>query len=204
MQKPSWKYEKEYWREGREFVIGVDEVGYGSWAGPIVVGAVVFPVDTLIYGLRDSKQLKAVERKKLTKKILRTAIDVGVGEGSVQEINDVGLATARQNAFDRALEKMRVMPDIVLIDGVVVSCPHQIRVITKGDQKVPTIAAASIIAKVYRDRMMTSLHRLYRNYGWNKNKGYGTKHHLEMIKQNGLTAQHRVNYKCFNKLDLEA
>jgi len=203
MKIPSWKYEKEYWQKDLEVVVGVDEVGYGSWAGPIVVGAVVFPAGMRLNGLRDSKMLNVKERRRLAKKILLNSIAVGVGEGTVQEINELGLATARQNAFDRALEKIHLIPDIVLIDGVIVSCQHQIRVLTKGDQKVPSIAAASIVAKVYRDRQMGGLHRLYRNYGWNRNKGYGTKFHMEMIKKHGLTAQHRVNYKCFNRLDLE-
>ncbi|MFA4931218.1 MAG: ribonuclease HII [Patescibacteria group bacterium] len=199
MKKPTWKIENGLWRQGYKFIAGIDEVGYGAWVGPVVVGAVIWTKNDRPRGMQDSKKLSARQRLLLSQKIKGRALVWGVGEGSIDEINQQGLAGARQLAIHRALCVLKVRPDYLLIDGnKYVESEYMGEAIIGGDGLSPLIAAASIVAKVYRDAIMTSLHRLYRRYGWARNKGYGTKFHQAMIAKYGLTAHHRCNYKCFD------
>lgn len=202
MKIPNWKIERDLWNDGCRYVAGIDEVGYGAWAGPVVVGAVVWKVGSAVRGMRDSKVLSVCDRQNLDKKIKNKSLAYSVGEGSVDEINELGLAQARCLAACRAIDGLNVDVEYVLIDGIKVDgLSVSNRVIKKGDSVSVSIASASILAKVYRDNILSSLHRLYSRYGWNRNKGYGTKYHWQAIDRWGLTAHHRVNYKCFDNID---
>ena len=197
-----WRIEKKLWARGYRTIVGIDEVGYGCVAGPVVAGAVIWSPEVGVSGLNDSKKLTAVVRRGLSQKIMKKALAWGVGESSVMEINSIGLGRARKLAMTRAIDNMGTAIDYLLVDGINFSYGKLVgERIIGGDGKSASIMAASIIAKVYRDKMMTSLHRLYRRYGWLHNKGYGTKLHLARIKQYGLTAWHRINYKCFDGMD---
>lgn len=198
--KPSLKLEEDLWNKGYELVAGLDEVGYGAWAGPVVAGAVIWSTKEKVYKINDSKLLKAGLREDLALKIKDKAVAWGVGEGSVKEITDLGLARARNLAMTRALESLKIEPEYLIIDAVNLKWKGKPCLpIIKGDSKSITIAAASIIAKVHRDKLMTEMHQEYGNYGFDKHKGYGTKAHQENISKYGLCLQHRSNYKCFQE-----
>lgn len=183
------------WKAGFEYVVGLDEVGYGAWAGPVVAGAVIWSKDSFVYKLEDSKKLKIRDRERLAKKIKSQAFAFSVGEASVEEIAKLGLGVARNLAMTRALEALEVEPDYLITDAVKLGWRKKpCLAVIKGDAKIATVAAASIVAKVYRDDLMKQLARIYKRHGFARHKGYGTKYHQEMILKYGLTGQHRVNY----------
>ena len=190
-----WREEKRLWCEGYRYVAGLDEVGYGAWAGPVVTAVVIWPKNIVIYKLDDSKKLKFDDRERLAKKIKSQAFAIAVGEASVEEIADLGLGVARDLAMTRALEKLPVIPDYIITDAVKLNWRDKpCLAVIKGDAKIASVAAASIVAKVYRDDLMKQLSRIYKRHGFARHKGYGTKYHQEMILKYGLTGQHRVNY----------
>jgi len=190
-----WQEERRLWREGYQYVAGLDEVGYGAWAGPVVAGVVIWPKNIVVYKLDDSKKLKFDDRERLAKKIKSQAFAIAIGEASVEEITDLGLGVARDLAMVRALERLPVIPDYIITDAVKLSWRDKpCLAVIKGDAKIATVAAASIVAKVYRDNLMKQLSLIYRRYGFAKHKGYGTKYHQEMILKYGFTGQHRANY----------
>lgn len=189
--------EKTYWLNGYSYVIGIDEVGRGCFAGPVVAGATLFdrkhqPID----GITDSKKLSALARNDLSKKICDQATSFGVGSASVEEINELGIVPATFLAMERALLQLPKI-EIILVDGSLTPRfsqvnPTQIKTIIKGDLLSYSIAAASIIAKVWRDELMKELHQEFLPYNWEKNKGYGTLTHRQAIKKYGLTPHHRT------------
>ncbi|AKM82612.1 TPA: ribonuclease HII [Candidatus Berkelbacteria bacterium] len=199
---PKTNYEEYFKEQGFEVVCGVDEVGRGAWAGPLVAGAVI--LDKKLYGLRDSKLLSAEEREKLSKKIRRNCT-WGIGEVSVQELEELKMTKATQLAFKRAIEALETQVDYVLIDGTISLNPllypersrMGCRALIKGDMNCSSIAAASIIAKVYRDNLMDELDRKLTGYHFAKHKGYGTKLHQIALKNLGPSIAHR---KFFNQL----
>lgn len=222
MAKPNFSYEKRFWRRGFKFVVGIDEVGRGAWAGPIVVGAVIFApaikqfnnlaIEQL--GINDSKLLKPREREKLAKEIKKCALAWDVTEIGVGVINKIGIGKATEKAMRKTisdLTKKGFKPDFVLVDfysipylrGLGRKNPHKSPFgglrgrqlgIKDGDQKSISIASASILAKVHRDGLMRSLSRKYPQYGWKKNKGYGTKSQQKAILRYGLTRLHRRQF----------
>jgi ribonuclease HII len=194
---PSLKVEKTLWKKGLNYVAGIDEVGRGSWAGPLVAAGVILPKTfQLPQNLRDSKQLTQNQREELDVSIRKSAIDYSVVEISHSTIIKIGLASANQVAFKNILKKLHPNPDFAIIDGFPVknfSTSKQMA-IKFGDAKCATIAAASIIAKVYRDKLMEKLSIIYPKYGFEKHKGYGTKIHQDAIQKYGFCNIHRVNY----------
>jgi ribonuclease HII len=180
-------------------VAGIDEAGRGPWAGPVVAGAVILNPATLPkklrQGLDDSKKLKPARREELFQ-VLQDHADFGVGIAEVGEIDDVNILQATLNAMGRALNGLEGTPDIALVDGNrPPKLPCEVQCIIKGDALSLSIAAASIVAKVTRDRMMVGLAEDYPGYGWERNAGYGTKAHQQGLERLGVTPHHRKSFK---------
>ena len=194
---PRWSsIERELRREGAQLIAGVDEVGRGPLAGPVVACAIVMPpARRAIGGVDDSKALKAQERERLAILIRAQAIAISLGAASVREIAALNIYQATVLAMRRALLRLAVTPDAVLIDGKPIrtlEIAH--RAVVRGDSRCYSVACASIIAKVTRDRLMASLSVRYPVYGWAQNSGYGTSSHLAGLRSAGLTAHHRVGF----------
>lgn len=175
-------------------VVAIDEVGRGPWAGPVVTAAAVLDVSRIPAGIHDSKKLSIRQREALFPQLLECTRHA-IGSASVREIEELNILQATKLAMRRAYDTLGIEAEIALIDGnqpPELPCPT--RCIVKGDSISLSIAAASILAKVTRDRMMAELARQYPGYGWEKNAGYGTKAHQEGIAQLGLTPEHRLNF----------
>ena len=204
MIRPTLSIEESLWQKGYQFVVGIDEVGRGSWAGPLVAAGVILPCDFVIPdGLADSKMIKHRQRVMLSGHIKEKAIAISISEMSPREIDKIGIAKGTFNAFRAVIKKLNPTPDFCLIDAFHIkyfSRDKQMAV-KSGDKICASIAAASIIAKVHRDKIMRCLHFKYPNYGFGKHKGYGTKFHQEAIKNFGLCQIHRTSYNLnFQKL----
>lgn len=197
MITPTLDIERKLWNSGYTHICGLDEVGRGCFAGPVVVGAVVFPQDIVLpEGIADSKLLKPRQREKLAELIKEQALVWSIAEISVTAINKVGIGKATQMAFRKALKLLPKKADFVLIDAFYVNHLNRKRQkpVKDGDKICASISAASIIAKVYRDKLMKKLHQKYPQYGFAKHKGYGTKQHQEAIKKYGLARIHRKSF----------
>jgi len=204
MVYPTLDIEKSLWKSGYSAICGLDEVGRGSFAGPVVVGAVIFPKNCKIsYGVADSKLLKPKARELLAKQIKIHAASWSVAEISVKKINKLGIGNATQMAFRKALRLLTVKPDFVLIDAFYIKHRDKRyqKAVKDGDKICASISAASIIAKVYRDELMKKMNRKYPEYGFDKHKGYGTKLHQEMIRLHGLSIIHRKSFDLEKFLD---
>ncbi len=186
-------YEEQYWPEG--YVCGIDEVGRGPLAGPVVACAVVLPQGCEILYLNDSKQLSEKKREELYRVILREAVSIGIGYRDEKRIDEINILQATFEAMREAVGKLSVKPAVFLNDAVTIPdlTGKQIPII-KGDAKSISIAAASIVAKVTRDRLMVEMAEKYPGYGFQDNKGYGTASHLAAIKQKGLCPIHRRSF----------
>ena len=186
-------YEKKY--ANCQFICGIDEVGRGPLAGPVVAGAVILPKDCNILYLNDSKQLSEKKREELYEVIMQEAVSVGIGYASQERIDQINILQATYEAMRDAISKLSVLPDILLNDAVTIPQVNikQIPII-KGDAKSISIAAASIVAKVTRDRLMVKYDGIYPEYGFASNKGYGSPMHIEAIKKYGLTPIHRKSF----------
>lgn len=198
---PSWEIENEF--SGN--ICGIDEAGRGPWVGPVVAAAVMFLTHDinaeLLNNLNDSKKLTAKKREYLYDLLLNEAqkgkLCYGIAEASAREIDDLNILNATFLAMRRAAEKLSIKPDKALIDGnrlpTDFCCPTNCYI--SGDARSYSIAAASILAKVYRDRLMQEMAQKYPGYGFAKNAGYGTKDHIDGLKKYGVTPQHRHSYK---------
>ena len=187
------KYEKEY--ESFGYICGIDEVGRGPLAGPVVAGAVILPKDCDILYINDSKKLSEKKREELYDIIMEKAVAVGIGYASHIRIDEINILQATYEAMREAISKLSVKPDILLNDAVTIPevSIKQVPII-KGDAKSVSIAAASIVAKVTRDRIMREYAMEFPEYGFEKHKGYGTKAHYEALREFGITPIHRLSF----------
>ena len=193
---PDYEFEKAAVNSGFSCICGVDEAGRGPLAGPVCAAAVILPEGAVIEGLDDSKKLTEKKRERLYDIIKETAVDYSVAYGTLEEIETVNILEATYLAMNRAIEGLSVKPDFALIDGNRV--PRGIKIpcetIVKGDSKSMSVAAASVLAKVTRDRLMLEYDKKYPEYNFKKHKGYGTKEHTELIKQYGSCEIHRLSF----------
>jgi ribonuclease HII len=197
--------ERDLRRAGSPLIAGVDEVGRGPLAGPVVACAVIMPPDArAIRGVDDSKMLTAAQRVRLAQRIRARAVALGVGAASVREIDRLNIYHASVLAMRRALSRLPVRPDHVLVDGKPVrslGVPHT--AVVGGDARCFSIACASIVAKVTRDRLMALLARRHPHYNWERNAGYSTADHLHGLDAHGLTAHHRRSFQRVSQLQLD-
>lgn len=193
---PDFSFEKEAIAKGYKFICGVDEAGRGPLAGPVCAAAVILPEDCEIEGLNDSKKISEKKRELLFDVIIEKALAYSIAFGSVKEIEEYNILEATYIAMNRAINGLNIKPDFALIDGNRV--PKGIGIpcetIVKGDAKSCSIAAASILAKVTRDRLMLEYDKKYPEYLFSAHKGYGTKAHYEAIKQHGVCEIHRLSF----------
>lgn len=196
METDLYQYEHDLWKQGKNYVGGTDEVGRGPLIGPVVTACVVLPHDFSLPGLTDSKKLSEKKREQYYDYILEHAIAVEIGMDSPERIDEINIYQASKEAMEKAIEKVRkkVPLDVVLTDAMPMELDIPVIPIVKGDAKSITIAAASVVAKVTRDRMMIELDQKYPLYGFKNHKGYPTKKHLEAIKTYGLIDGYRRTY----------
>lgn len=193
-----FSFENEKKSMGYSFIAGVDEVGRGCLAGPVVAAAVILPDNCSLSGIDDSKKLSAKQRESAADYIKRICISYGISEVCPQKIDEINIRNASFLAMKKAVEALSFVPGYVLVDGCdvkYINLPHQCLV--RGDSKSASIAAASILAKVYRDKAMCDFSSDYPMYGFEKNKGYPTKLHYDSIKKFGLTPLHRKSFRLF-------
>ncbi len=195
-ERPNFEYEEKYRLEGYKYIAGIDEVGRGPWAGPVVAAAVILPAECQkMAGINDSKKLSEKKRNELDLVIREVSVGFGIGEASCEEIDEIGLQPATFLAFSRAIEELENV-DYLLIDGMQwKKCKLPNQSIIQGDAISMSIAAASIIAKVYRDNLMCDFHKDFPDYGFDKHKGYGTKQHIEALQKVGICTLHRKSFK---------
>ncbi len=187
-------YERKHLDLGAKYVAGVDEVGRGPLAGPVVCCALIMPTDQIIEGVDDSKKLSEKKREALAELIKERAISYCVYEIDQQEIDEINILSAVKKCMTKAVENLTVKPDITLVDGVDTHLPIKAEYVIKGDANSYTIGCASIVAKVYRDKVMCEYAKEFPEYGFEKHKGYGTKAHIEKIKEIGPCKLHRKTF----------
>ncbi len=192
--KEMTQYEQGLYNMGYRFIAGVDEVGRGPLAGPVVAAAVILPQDAFLPGLNDSKKLSEQKREELFQQITECAISIGIGIIPAEVIDEVNIYQATKQAMKKALTGLSEKPDHLLVDAMEIPIDIPQTSIIKGDSKSVTIAASSIIAKVTRDRLMVRLGHEYPQYGFEKHMGYGTAYHLDALKKYGVTSEHRRSY----------
>ena len=188
--------EENLYKQGCKSICGIDEAGRGPLAGPVVVAAVILPRESMIEGVNDSKKVSEKKREILYEQILQEAISYGVGIIDQKEIDTINILNATKKGLTTAVQALTVKPDRIIVDALehIDTCHIPYTSIIKGDAKCYSIAAASIIAKVTRDRIMRQWDEVYPQYGFAKHKGYGTKAHIEAIREYGLTPIHRLSF----------
>ena len=187
-------FEKELKSLGYNVIAGVDEVGRGPLAGPVVCCAVIMPEDDIIDGVTDSKKLSEKKREELSKIIKEKAIAFNIAEISEEEIDEINILEAVKKCMVKAVEGLKIKPDITLVDGNDIGLNIKSKYVVKGDLNSYTIGCASIVAKVYRDNLMVEYAKEFPEYGLEKHKGYGTKAHIEKIKEIGPCKLHRKTF----------
>lgn len=189
------RYEYEACKKGYSYIAGIDEAGRGPLAGSVVAAAVILPTDCFIEGLKDSKQMSAKSRDIVFDIIKDRAVAFGIGIVDEKKIDEINILEATKLAMKEAIDSLEPKPDCLLIDAVKLEqCELPQVPIIKGDSLSVSIAAASVLAKVTRDRMLDEADRLYPEYGFQKHKGYGTKEHIDAIRKFGLSPMHRVSF----------
>lgn len=187
--------ERALWRKGYIHIAGIDEAGRGPLAGPVVAAAVVFPIRGYVSGVKDSKRVSARNRERLHDEILREALSVGIGVIDEKEIDRINILRATQKAMYKAIERLSVSPQCVLVDGrELPDCPYVQKAIVGGDGRCFSIAAASIVAKVTRDRIMIDYDRQFPQYGFAQHKGYATSGHRAALEKYGPCDIHRTSF----------
>ena len=196
MERDLWDYETKAREKGYRLVAGADEAGRGPLAGPVVAAAVVLPADAFLQGLDDSKKLSPAKREELFPKIQTQAIAYGVAVVSPEVIDEINILQAALLAMKQAVEQLKPVPDLLLIDGnQKINSTLDQWAIVKGDSKSLSIAAASVLAKVTRDHIMQDYHHLYPQYEFARHKGYGTRLHRDLIAEHGPCPIHRSTFK---------
>ena len=190
-----YEYENELYEKGIELIGGIDEVGRGPLIGPVVTACVILPKNYHLEGLTDSKKLSEKKRELFYDIIKKDAIHINIGIVYEKKIDKLNIYQATKKAMAEAVENMKIKPEHILVDAMPLELDIPTTSIIKGDAKSITIAAASVIAKVTRDRMLDELDKIYPMYDLKHNKGYPTKKHLEAIKTYGITKHHRLSYK---------
>ena len=190
-----YKYENELYEKGLKYICGIDEVGRGPLIGSVVAACVVLPKDFILEGLTDSKKLSEKKRNEFYNIIKENAVAIGIGVVDEKEIDEVNIYEATKLAMKEAIKNTNIKLEHVLIDAMPLDIDVDTTSIIKGDAKSISIAAASVIAKVTRDKMMYELDKRYPMYDLANNKGYGTKRHIEAIKEYGITKYHRLSFK---------
>ena len=190
------QYECELRSKGYKYICGIDEAGRGPLAGPVVVASVIMPENSMIEGVNDSKKVSEKKREKLYDLILEEAISYGVGIIDQNEIDEINILNATKKGLTKSINELKIKPDLILVDALTHIDTNGIpyESIIKGDAKSYSIAAASIIAKVTRDRIMREWDKIYPQYGFEKHKGYGTAAHISAIKEYGLCPLHRKSF----------
>ncbi len=190
------KIDKEFYDKGVKYIAGIDEAGRGPLAGPVVVASVILPQDSMIEGINDSKKISEAKREKLYEIITNEAISYGVGIIYQEEIDEINILQATKKGLTEAIKQMSIKPNIIMVDALsgidTLGIPY--KSIIKGDAKCYSIAAASIVAKVTRDRIMREWDKVYPEYGFESHKGYGTAKHIAAIKQYGPCPIHRRSF----------
>ena len=198
-------YEKILWHQGMNLIAGVDEVGRGPLAGPVVAAAVVFPEDISLNEIADSKTLTPQKRAELFDLILKNALDVGIGQVDQKGIDKLNILNASLKAMNQAIDNLKNRPDVVLVDGNQ-KIPNlripQVAII-KGDSLSLSVAAASILAKVTRDRLMLGHHKKYPHFLFDQNKGYATKSHIQALRTHGPCELHRMTFRSVKMLKMK-
>lgn len=196
-------YERRYYELGAQYIAGIDEAGRGPLAGPLVIAAVILPQDVFISGLNDSKQLSAAKREQIYNEVLSLALAVSVNVVSVGNIDTLNIYQATKLGMTEVLEHLAIKPQVALVDAMpIVSAGIETVSLIHGDALSASIAAASIVAKVTRDRMMMELAEEYPQYGLAGNKGYGSKGHMQAIAEFGATKWHRRSYEPVKSMGL--
>ena len=193
------EFENELYESGIKYIAGIDEVGRGPLVGPVVTAAVILPKDFYDERINDSKKLTEKKRELLYDVIMENAVSVGIGISSEDVIDDINILEATKKAMIEAVNNLSVKPEHLLTDAVKLNIDIPQTSIIKGDAKSESIAAASIIAKVTRDRMMIELDKEHPEYDFKHNKGYGTKKHIEAIRKYGIIKEHRKTFAPCNK-----
>ena len=190
------KMEEDIYSQGTEYICGIDEAGRGPLAGPVVVASVIMPKDSMIEGVNDSKKISEKKRERLYDEIIENAISYSVGIVDQKEIDRVNILNATKAGLTECIKGLKVKPEIILVDALtgIDTCGIPYHSIVKGDAKSYSIAAASIIAKVTRDRIMRQWHEVYPEYNFIQHKGYGTAAHIAAIKEHGLCPLHRLSF----------
>ena len=194
------EYETELYKNQITLIAGVDEVGRGPLVGPVIAAAVILPVNYKLKGLTDSKKISEKKRNIFFEIIKKDALAIGIGVVDHKKIDEVNIYEATKIAMKTAIDNLKIKPEHVLIDAMKLKLDIPSTSIIKGDQKSLSIAAASVIAKVTRDRLMYKLHEMYPEYGFANHKGYPTKKHCENIKKYGLLDNYRFTFKPINVL----
>lgn len=189
-----FEYENKYINLGCKYIAGVDEVGRGPLAGPVVCCAVIMPLNDVVCGVDDSKKLSQKKRELLFEEIKNKAVSYCIAEISPEEIDCINILEAVKKCMTNAVNGLSVTPNITLVDGLNTNLPINAEYIIKGDAKSYTIGCASVMAKVYRDRLMCEYAKRYPEYGFEKHKGYGTKFHIDKIKEIGPCKLHRKTF----------
>lgn len=194
------EYEKELYKKGLNFIAGIDEVGRGPLCGPVVACACILPINYQLDGLNDSKKISEKKREELYEILIKDALSYGIGIISPKRIDEINILEATKEAMKEAVNNLDIKPEHLLIDAVKLDIDINSTSIIKGDAKSASIAAASIIAKVTRDRMMIELSEMYPEYGFEKHKGYGTKAHIEAVKKFGVKDFYRFTFAPISDL----
>ena len=193
------EFEKELYAKGINLIGGIDEVGRGPLIGPVVTACVILPKNYKLEGLTDSKKLSEKKREKFYEILMKDAVCIGIGIVDEKRIDEINIDQSTKEAMAQAVDNMKIKPQHILVDAMPLNLDIPTTSIIKGDSKSITIAAASVIAKVTRDKMLNELDKIYPMYDLKHNKGYPTKKHLEAISEYGITKYHRLSYGPVHK-----